>query len=90
LLAAAEVPDRREQRRRAPRAARPAVATVPEPDSCPFAARCPHVIGICRTSRPPLESTPDGTLVACHRWHELHPPNGHERDPTSASWRTSS
>jgi len=72
LLAAAPVPDPEEQRRRRTgRPARAAGSSGPLMSSCPFAARCPHTIDICRTSRPPLETTPEGTLVACHRWHEL-------------------
>ena len=73
LLAAAPVPDPDEQRRRriARAARRVADRGMPPPNSCPFAARCPHTIDICRTSRPPLEATPSGTLVSCHRWHEL-------------------
>ena len=72
LLAAAPVPDPEEQgRRRAARLRRPVGRTPISPNSCPFASRCPHTIDICCTSRPPLEATPEGRLVACHRWHEL-------------------
>jgi peptide/nickel transport system ATP-binding protein len=75
LLTAAPVPDPDEQRkRRLARGARASLPIVPSASSCPFAPRCPYVIHICRTSRPPLESTRDGTLVACHRWHEIHRP----------------
>jgi peptide/nickel transport system ATP-binding protein len=76
LLAAAPVPDPEEQRRRrARRLGRPSAsaAILPE-NSCPFAPRCPYTIEICRTNRPPLEATPNGSLVACHRWHELRNP----------------
>jgi oligopeptide/dipeptide ABC transporter ATP-binding protein len=73
LLAAEPVPDPEHQRER--RAARVrstgSPAVLAPPNSCPFASRCPHTIDICRTNRPPLEATPDGRLVACHRWHEL-------------------
>lgn len=73
LLAAEPVPDPEQQRER--RAVRVrstgSVQVRASPDSCPFAGRCPHTIDICRTNRPPLEATPDGRFVACHRWHEL-------------------
>jgi oligopeptide/dipeptide ABC transporter ATP-binding protein len=78
LLAAAPVPDPAEQRRRREnRSVRQAdeLKLLPE-ESCPFAMRCPYVIDICRNTRPPLESTPDGIDVACHRWQELR--NGTE------------
>jgi oligopeptide/dipeptide ABC transporter ATP-binding protein len=73
LLAAAPVPDPGEQReRRKNRAGRSAARDIPVvADSCPFSPRCPHVIEICGTKRPPLDTTPDGSLVACHRWQEL-------------------
>jgi oligopeptide/dipeptide ABC transporter ATP-binding protein len=73
LLAAAPVPDPDAQSKR--RAARTPRKSGVEPqiiqNSCPFAPRCVHSVDICRTSQPPLELTPDGSLVACHRWHEL-------------------
>ena len=57
---------------KAPRA--PAVLTANGQDErtvpavgCAFAARCPHVLPRCRAERPPLQSLPDGRLVACHR-----------------------
>jgi oligopeptide/dipeptide ABC transporter ATP-binding protein len=73
LLESVPVPDPVRQRRR--RAARgplkpdfsPSLVT----DACPFASRCPHVVDICRTTQPPLETTPAGTQVACHRWREF-------------------
>ena len=72
LLAAEPVPDPEQQReRRAARLRSKGTAVLASPNSCPFAARCPHTIDICRTNRPPLEGTPDGRFVACHRWHEL-------------------
>ena len=72
LLAAAPVPDPDEQRKQRSKRARSAapVGMLPE-NSCPFAPRCLHAIDICRASRPALESTPDGSFVACHRWPEL-------------------
>jgi oligopeptide/dipeptide ABC transporter ATP-binding protein len=73
LLAAAPVPDPDEQRKRHAARVRPAMTTTTllPADSCPFVPRCPHAIEICSTKRPPLERTPDDSLVACHRWPEL-------------------
>lgn len=74
LLNAAPVPDPAQQLRRrrdrstpATSAATPAVMA----DACPFANRCPHTIDVCRVSRPDLEVTDRGSLVACHRWRDL-------------------
>jgi oligopeptide/dipeptide ABC transporter ATP-binding protein len=76
LLAAAPVPDPREQRQR--RSLRVKQATVSRDElpesSCPFAPRCPHAIDLCRTERPVLEQMPGGGLIACHRWRELAAP----------------
>jgi oligopeptide/dipeptide ABC transporter ATP-binding protein len=73
LLDSAPVPDPGvQQQRRAARRAR--AVTNPPLDrvrACAFAARCPHAIDTCRTVQPLLEQTPEGTLVACHRWREL-------------------
>jgi oligopeptide/dipeptide ABC transporter ATP-binding protein len=73
LLDSAPVPDPTEQRqRRTGRHGREtAELALMHEDSCPFAPRCPHTIGICRTAAPPLERTNTGRLVACHRWREL-------------------
>jgi oligopeptide/dipeptide ABC transporter ATP-binding protein len=73
LLQTAPVPDPAEQsRRRANRvtARSDNSANIAE-NSCPFSARCPYAIGLCRTQRPPLEATSQGSLVACHRWREV-------------------
>ncbi len=44
--------------------------TVPTPfhlpPGCPFADRCPKVMAVCRTDRPPLLPVADGVHVACH------------------------
>ncbi|MXQ12174.1 ABC transporter ATP-binding protein [Microvirga makkahensis] len=37
------------------------------PKGCRFASRCPFVQNRCRTFDPPLDPTPDHSLVACHR-----------------------
>ncbi|ADB50359.1 ABC transporter ATP-binding protein [Conexibacter woesei] len=72
LLDAAPVPDPERQRRRRAAAVRQGSAsTVVPAEACPFAARCPHAIDACTTRRPPLEATPEGSLVACLRWQEL-------------------
>lgn len=74
LLDAAPLPDPDLQRaRRDGRPSRPARESAPPAaDACPFATRCPYAVDICRSARPPLEEGADGTLVACHRWQELH------------------
>jgi peptide/nickel transport system ATP-binding protein len=76
LLDAMPVPDptlqreRRERQRRRRASSRPVEITA---DACPFTSRCPHAIDICGRQRPPLEPTPHGTVVACHRWREIAP-----------------
>jgi oligopeptide/dipeptide ABC transporter ATP-binding protein len=73
LLDAAPLPNPEEQRRR--RGARKARASddtsQPGSDGCPFAGRCPYAVDLCVEARPPLDRTPEGSLVACHRWEEL-------------------
>ena len=73
LLEAAPVPDPELQRRRrvARRSRSADIATALPENSCPFTPRCPYAIDICRSLRPQLEITPEGSLVACHRWQEL-------------------
>jgi oligopeptide/dipeptide ABC transporter ATP-binding protein len=73
LLDAALVPDPEVQQQRRATRLRRAVTDTPHEhvDACPFAPRCPQMIDTCTTSRPPLEATPEGTLVACHRWRDL-------------------
>jgi oligopeptide/dipeptide ABC transporter ATP-binding protein len=73
LLDAAPVadPDLQRQRRAARQAARTGDARGSHAGGCPFASRCPYVVERCRLERPALERTPDGSLVACHRWSEL-------------------
>jgi peptide/nickel transport system ATP-binding protein len=41
------------------------------PPGCPFSARCQFADHACRTDDPALEQTPDGRMVACHKWREL-------------------
>jgi len=42
---------------------------VPSPTEnirgCPFAARCPHVMAVCRAEMPPLREVAPGHQVAC-------------------------
>jgi oligopeptide/dipeptide ABC transporter ATP-binding protein len=72
LLEATPLPDpeqqrtRRQQRQRHDHLRLPLVG-----NGCPFATRCPHAIEICDSVRPQLETTPEGTLVACHRWRDV-------------------
>ena len=77
LLDAVPVPDPDLQQRRRTTRLRSALTNTPpeHPNACPFAPRCPHVINHCTTSRPSLDTTPSGTLVACHRWRELRSSN---------------
>lgn len=72
--------DRRatEQQYKADRANRqPATATVTTTvdaatteQGCPFAARCPFALDVCRTERPPLVPTGNDGFAACHRYPE--------------------
>jgi oligopeptide/dipeptide ABC transporter ATP-binding protein len=73
LLDAAPVPEPAQQRRRRElRLASTNDTSVPILDeACPFAQRCPYSVARCYSSRPPLEPTHTGSLVACHRWREL-------------------
>ncbi len=50
----------------------PSLARLPR--GCVFAGRCPLVVDICRSDKPPLESLPDGRSVRCHRWEDAHQP----------------
>jgi peptide/nickel transport system permease protein len=44
------------------------------PDGCPFAARCPHVMDVCRTVNPPQFVVDRDRTAACHLWApERHP-----------------
>ena len=49
---------------------RPAIAAVAPTGGCVFAARCPHVLPLCRAERPSLQATASGRKVACHRARE--------------------
>lgn len=72
LLAAVPEPDPRVQRARRDQNTAPPSIRPPAPSGCPFAHRCPHVIDLCVTERPPLlPLTGDAGSVACHRQAEL-------------------
>lgn len=76
LLEAAPVPDpsvqhRRRVARRERNREQPAFSLL---GGCPFVPRCPYAIELCQAVRPPRETTPDGSVVACHRWRELDDP----------------
>jgi peptide/nickel transport system ATP-binding protein len=47
--------------------------------ACVYAPRCPHAIGICRSSVPALRDAGSDRRAACVRWEELA--TGAERDP---------
>jgi oligopeptide/dipeptide ABC transporter ATP-binding protein len=87
LLAAVPVPDPDEQRARRETIRRSRVSdTAPQRTDagCPFAARCPHAIDVCTTTRPLLEATTSGALVACHRWQQLQDAPGPVASETAA------
>lgn len=73
LLEAAPVPDPDEQeRRRLVRAGRQKSEASSWPTAgCPFAQRCPHATDVCHSERPRPDKTPEGSLVACHKWLEI-------------------
>jgi len=58
----------------APARARSRLHTIPgappspdkRPAGCPFHPRCPYVMDVCRTVRPPLVPIGDGVSAACH------------------------
>jgi peptide/nickel transport system ATP-binding protein len=40
------------------------------PSGCTFHPRCPHVMEVCKTTRPNLETLPGGRQVACYLYSE--------------------
>ena len=70
LLKAVPSPDPSRPRTRTHLTGEPADPANP-PAGCAFHPRCPYATGLCRSSRPPLETTAEGTLVACHHKDEL-------------------
>lgn len=74
LVGAAPIPDPAQQRerRRLRIAATIETSSVPVlENACPFAPRCAFAVANCHSSRPPLEQTSAGSIVACHRWREI-------------------
>ena len=71
LRAVPEADPRVQAARRAAAVPGAAVAVEAEVHGCPFAPRCPYVIGDCRKARPPLVAAPGGTEVACIRADEI-------------------
>ena len=74
LVLAAPVPDPVAQRARGVlrRANRRSMAgSAHDALGCPFAARCPFAVEVCRVQRPPLLPRASGARVACHRYDEL-------------------
>jgi peptide/nickel transport system ATP-binding protein len=69
LLAAVPLPDpqRQRERRLARQAARRGGVAGQAAEGCPFSARCPYAIEICRQQRPPAVAAGEVT-VACHRY----------------------
>lgn len=71
LLDAVPVPDPVQQKQRAARRRllRQDDATLGEPAvlaGCPFQARCPEVMDVCRQTMPPPTGVPGGGTVRCH------------------------
>jgi len=72
LIEAAPVPDPDLQlARRRKRIQGPGDTLPAEGAGCPFAGRCPHVVDVCRATRPQLQAARSGRLMACHRRDEL-------------------
>ena len=45
------------------------------PKGCAFCTRCPKVMDICRTTRPPLQEVAPGRQVACHLYPQPSAPS---------------
>ncbi len=43
---------------------------IDPPPGCHLSPRCPHVIDVCRTTQPPLETDGAGHATACHAWRD--------------------
>lgn len=41
------------------------------PSGCVFRTRCEHAVGVCVSTRPPLERVESRHATACHRWRGL-------------------
>ncbi len=74
LLDAVPVPDpavERTRPRRIPVGEPP--SPLDPPSGCVFRTRCPHAIGLCAETVPPLRSFGAGRFAACHRVEEIAP-----------------
>lgn len=60
------VPDPRTPRSRQPRAKAEIPSLIDPPPGCPFAARCPHVMDICRQVMPGVSTVAPGHWTRCH------------------------
>lgn len=79
LVNAAPIPDPdRQHARRSRRTTSVRSSKAPGPDACPFAFRCQFATDVCWSDRPRLESSPDGTVVACHHWSDIAQARGRE------------
>jgi peptide/nickel transport system ATP-binding protein len=65
------VPDPRAARPRLSRARAEPPPLIDPPPGCPFAARCPHVMDVCRLTMPGVSTVAPGHWVRCH----LHGPD---------------
>ncbi len=73
LLGSIPRPDREQKTALAPVEGNPP-SLLRLPVGCPFAARCPMAVDVCRTTEPPLASPPGAGpshTVACHRSEEI-------------------
>jgi len=96
LLAAVPVPDPARARREpaAPRDVRAEAAGL-SPSGCPFAARCPNTMDVCRHEMPPLADYAPGLgeaqahWAACHWTAQQAPAGSAARPGAPQRWRAS-
>ena len=62
-------------------------SAIAPPSGCRFRTRCPHAKPRCAAEVPPLETTPEGTAVACHLWRELDAAPGFSPEAGSPRFR---
>lgn len=46
---------------------------APAPKGCPFQARCPHVMAVCRGRMPEMAATPTSQSAACYLFSDVQP-----------------